>query len=361
MFHIKTQLRRLYTVSALSSFQIAGASWVALLAARGFSLVEIGVAEGVFHVASLLFEIPSGVISDVFGRKKSMVLSQCMFLLAALVMAFSNSFWGGCAALVLDAMGYNFASGAREALAYDSLKSVGQEDGYLDFSSKEYSIYRIGQASAILCAGLALWMGHRRAYLLDAALGLVCLWCALRLTEVQTEERQFSGTISRRILDCFRETFGFLKNSGASLKLMLWNSLVGAAATLTIFFLQARLQETSLPQGLLGPALFVVSLGGALGARLSVKTAKWNYKRLSLLCVSAVILGVVCSKTPFALLLCLGGFAAGLCDDMLQVRTDAILNDRFPSSQRATLVSVSSLCFSLVMILLSPLAGWFFS
>ena len=40
MFHIRKQIRNLYAVSALSSFQIAGASWVALLAARGFSLVE---------------------------------------------------------------------------------------------------------------------------------------------------------------------------------------------------------------------------------------------------------------------------------------------------------------------------------
>lgn len=66
MFDIKKQIRNFYIISALSSFQIAGASWVALLAARGFSLAEIGVAEGVFHMASLLFEIPSGVLSDVF-------------------------------------------------------------------------------------------------------------------------------------------------------------------------------------------------------------------------------------------------------------------------------------------------------
>ena len=34
MFKIKQQLRRLYAVTAISSLQIAGASWVALLAAR---------------------------------------------------------------------------------------------------------------------------------------------------------------------------------------------------------------------------------------------------------------------------------------------------------------------------------------
>ena len=86
MFKIKQQLRRLYAVTAISSLQIAGASWVALLAARGFSLAEIGFAEGVFHFVSFLFEVPSGVIADVFGRKRSMVASQCMFAAASAAM-----------------------------------------------------------------------------------------------------------------------------------------------------------------------------------------------------------------------------------------------------------------------------------
>ena len=154
MSKIQKQIRRLLAVSALSSFQLAGASWVALLAARGFSLVEIGLAESCFHVASLIFEIPSGVISDVFGRKKSMVMSQAMFVLSALCMALSRGMTGVCLALVLDAWGYNFASGAREALAYDSLKSAGQEEKYMDYSARELSIYRVGNAAAILCAGV---------------------------------------------------------------------------------------------------------------------------------------------------------------------------------------------------------------
>ena len=57
----------------------------------------------------------------------------------------------------------------------------------------------------------------------------------------------------------------------------------------------------------------------------------------------------------------LGGFLGNLCDDLLQIRTDALLNERFPSAQRATLVSVSSLTFSLVMIVMSPLMGWLLS
>lgn len=49
MFNIRKQLSRLYLSSVISNLTITGA-WVAILAARGFSLVEIGISETVFHI-----------------------------------------------------------------------------------------------------------------------------------------------------------------------------------------------------------------------------------------------------------------------------------------------------------------------
>lgn len=40
-FNIKRQINKLYTLTTVSYFRIAGASWVALLALRGFSLLQI--------------------------------------------------------------------------------------------------------------------------------------------------------------------------------------------------------------------------------------------------------------------------------------------------------------------------------
>ena len=361
MFNIQKQIRNIYAISVLGSFRIAGASWVALLAARGFSLAEIGIAEGVFHVASLLFEIPSGVISDVFGRKKSMILSQCMFVLASLLMAFSDGLPGVCTSLVASAFGYNFASGTREALAYDSLKAVGQEDGYLSYSSMEYTIYRVGSACGTLCAGLALLLGNLRANLADMVLSIICLLPCFFLKEVKTVERQFEGTLRERLLRCFRESFQFLAHNGRSLGLMLFNSFCGSIPVLTAFFLQSRLTENGLPGTWLGPGLFAVTLGGAVGAKLVTAVAKWDYRKVAALCVSGIAAGLLLSLHSAPLVMILGGFLGNLFDDLLQVRTDALLNDRFPSAQRATLVSVSSLTFSLVMIGMSPLMGWLLS
>ena len=378
------QLRLLYLNTSLGAFQIAGASWVALLAARGFSLVEIGFAESVFHVASLLFEVPSGVISDVFGRKKSMVLSQCMMLVSSLLMLVSDSMAGVLPAMVFSAFGYNFASGTRESLAYETLKAEGREAEYDGYASTDMMLYTFFSSLATLCAGAALALGYRRAYLVDIGLGTVCLMSALRLRDVgyaaageeegraaeeeegraAEEEEGKNGTeetVWQKIFQCFRESVRFLLHSRKAMELILLNAAVGAAATLLRFFLQARLTEKGLPDAMLGPALFFMGLGGAAGARLILHCKSWSYGRVFAVSAIAVAGCVAAAILPVPAVMVFGGFLSALFDNFLQVRSDVRLNEMVPAGQRATLISVSSLCFSGVMIVLSPLFGLLFS
>ena len=362
------QLRLLYLNTSLGAFQIAGASWVALLAARRFSLVEIGFAESVFHVASLLFEVPSGVISDVFGRKKSMVLSQCMMLVSSLLMLVSDSMAGVLPAMVFSAFGYNFASGTRESLAYETLKAEGREAEYDGYASTDMMLYTFFSSLATLCAGAALALGYRRAYLVDIGLGTVCLMSALRLQDVgyaaAGEEEGKNGpeeTVWKKIFQCFRESVRFLLHSRKAMELILLNAAVGAAATLLRFLLQARLTEKGLPDALLGPALFFMGLGGAAGARLILHCKSWSYGRVFAVSAIAVAGCVAAALLPVPAVMVFGGFLSALFDNFLQVRSDVRLNEMVPAGQRATLISVSSLCFSGVMIVLSPLFGLLFS
>ena len=50
--------------------------------------------------------------------------------------------------------------------------------------------------------------------------------------------------------------------------------------------------------------------------------------------------------------------AAGFCNSMLYPIQSAILNGLIPSEQRATLISVNSMFFSIAMIILFPVAGF---
>ena len=52
--NLKKQLGCIYTSDFFSGLRITDAVWVALLAARGFSLLEIGLAKSIYYTVSLL-------------------------------------------------------------------------------------------------------------------------------------------------------------------------------------------------------------------------------------------------------------------------------------------------------------------
>lgn len=148
-----------------------------------------------------------------------------------------------------------------------------------------------------------------------------------------------------------------MKNNRKARSIMIVNALIGAVSTLVLFFLQAKLPLAGLNEALLGPALFVMGLGAALGAKVVGYFPKWKYKKYIILSGIGTLFafGMTFSGNPY--LMVLGGFAGSFADDFLEVRTDILLNDMIPSEQRATLISVNSFTFSLVMIVMSTLMG----
>ena len=360
MFDLKRQIRRIYAITALSSLQFAGACWAALLAARGFSMTQIGLAETVFHLTSFLFEVPSGVIADVFGRRRSMIASQCMSAMAAAAMLVSNSMGDVCISMALSALGYNFASGAREALAYESLKQHQQQAAYEQFAVNDATLWRIGAALATLCTGVALWMGPRAAYGVDLALALLGLWPALRLQEPEPGEAAAEDAF-QRIRSAVRESVAFILHNPKVLRLMLCNAAVGSVAAMLLYLLQARLPEMGVPDGWLGPVLFLLGLSSTLGLQIARFAGRLRYRSLALLCGGGVVMGTLLASAPWLPAVLAGGFLAGALDDIMDVRSDVMLNEMVPSCQRAALVSVSSLVFSFVMLAVAPLLGALFS
>ncbi len=142
---------------------------------------------------------------------------------------------------------------------------------------------------------------------------------------------------------------------------MFSNALVGAFDILLLFFLQSKLRDSGLSDTWLGAALFLMEVGGILGAKLVLLLKKWRYALLFAVYTIGVLTGIALEHTGIWAVMVLGGFLSAAADDALQIRSDAKLQDMFSSSQRATLISISSFIFSVEMIVLSPLAGWFFS
>lgn len=357
---VLSQLRRLYTSNFLSNISIAGAAWVLLLVSDGYSLIQVGLAETVFHIVSLTCEIPSGVFADVFGRKKSLIVSCLCSIMSAAVRGFLPGFGCVLVSIAFSALSYNFASGSDSALAYDSLLEADRADKYDGYISKQTIIYRISNGIATLLAGVAVIMGNRNAQILSIGLSLINLivLAGLRENAVINEKKKIS--VMQRVKNTYKGAFGFIRGNRKVAGLIFRNAIVGAIDVLLLFFLQAKLPMTGIPSWSLGPLLFIMSMGGVIGARFARKD-RGSLSKLFVICMVMALAGLATEFTGVWYLMTLGGFLTAFADDLLQIRSDIALNNMIPAEQRATLISVNSFCFSVIMIFMSPLAGWVFS
>ena len=359
--NVKKQLGLLYMSNFVSNISIAGAAWVLLLVSDGYSLVQVGFAETVFHIVSLMAEIPSGMFADVFGRRKSLIVSCIMAMLSAAVRGFLPGFPCVLISIGFSALSYNFASGSDSALAYDSLLEEGQENRYDKYISTQPAIYRISNGIATLFAGVAVIMGNRNAQILSLGISAVNMVFLLCLRENKVILRKSGDTLAKRVKDVFSGSFGFLKGNTMVAGLIFRNALIGSIDVLLLFFLQAKLPMTGIPDWTLGPLLFIMSMGGIIGAFCATKVKKTTLGKLFVFCLLLALIGLVSEFTGVWYLMTIGGLFTAFADDLLQIRSDIALNQMVPPEQRATLISVNSFCFSCIMIVLSPLAGYIFS
>jgi len=94
----------------------------------GLSIGEVFVANSIFSVGMVMFEIPTGVVADTVGRRASYLLSIAVLAITTvmyLVAASSGSgVWVFAVISLFMGLGFTFYSGALEAWLVDALHSV---------------------------------------------------------------------------------------------------------------------------------------------------------------------------------------------------------------------------------------------
>ncbi|MBM6717483.1 MFS transporter [Gemmiger formicilis] len=365
---LRCQLRCSYTYSFVLTLNITGAVWVALLVARGYSLWQVGAAEGVFHVVSLLAEVPSGMMADLLGRRRVLALSGVAAALSALLMAFEQNFFWVCASMALSALAYNLVSGTQEALVYDSLKEAGQSERFLTVETITTQVETAGAALGKLAGALTGVLGFTAFYLVDLGISLLRTVTAAGLYEpAATPEQQarraaplctLLAELPASLRTHVAETVEFLRRSPRVVRYILAGAFIDLPAFLTLMYLQQRLTDIGLPTALLGVVLMVCEVGYPLGCwiggRLQPRRLGWLYAICTAGCgLCTLAMGAAPLAGAVA-----GGAGFAMFGTIWSLHARKRLNDWFPSDRRATLISVDSMAYSLLMIPASPLTGW---
>ncbi len=94
----------------------------------GIKFSQVMLLQAFYTLTIFIFEVPTGAIADRFGRKTSLVLACLVTSIAALVYGSYPNFWVFMLGEALWGLGTALISGADQAMVYDSLKELGEED-----------------------------------------------------------------------------------------------------------------------------------------------------------------------------------------------------------------------------------------
>jgi MFS family permease len=133
----RTVVRSYLAISGLftlSASVIWGVNTLFLLDA-GLDIFEVFVANAAFTAGLVLFEVPTGVVADTRGRRRSFLWSTVILLIGTAayvaIAVLGGGLWAFVGASLVLGLGFSFYSGAVEAWLVDALTATGY-DGQLD-------------------------------------------------------------------------------------------------------------------------------------------------------------------------------------------------------------------------------------
>jgi MFS family permease len=130
------RVQRTYLVLTLLQTLAASLIWgvnTLFLLDAGLSLTEAFTANAAFTAGMVLFEVPTGVIADTFGRRASFILGAATLLVTTAAYLglwyVEAGIWWWILVSALIGLGFTFFSGATEAWLVDALSATGYEGG----------------------------------------------------------------------------------------------------------------------------------------------------------------------------------------------------------------------------------------
>lgn len=351
-----------YAFSFSLSLSFTHGIWMIYLAGKGFSLMQLGLLEAIFHITSFLMEVPTGSVADIWGRKASRIAGRVSYALSLVFMVYGSTFLLQVLAFVLSALGYNLESGAGDALLYDSLLLDGQQDRYIKVKGNDELINQIGSILSFLVGGYLASLNFALAFYAtigSAVMGL-CIALFFREPELEKQEGRARTSVWASVLFSLKSQ---ILDSGKVFKktprigfFILFSESLFAFMVCLFFYLQNHWTNLGYDPASIG---IVFSIHAAVAAFFSVK-AHAIEKRIGqkglLVCCPLMLLVTLwgVALTPYSMAFYV---LSASIEGLLIPTISTYLNQLIPSKFRATILSFQSMAYSLFMIAIFPLVG----
>lgn len=350
--------RNIYLMYAICFFQgiVLYASISTLYRqSRGLSLSEYAVIDGFSYLFQLGFEIPFGMLADRFGYKKTLIVSNGLYLVSKII------FWQafGFTSFLLERLFFSMALAGLSGLDVSILYlSCGKQD-----SQKIFARYGAFGTAGML-TGCLIFTAFLSTNYSATALGTVIAYAVAfflsffleNVSEEMPEAHRLSGS---RLFEVLRVT---LKDRRFLLFILAEALVAYGTWAVSVMLNQGKYISLGLTEQHIGMIELILAGLALTGAWSAFLTKKLGFKRFAVLgigslALSAVVMGLT-GNTAVAIFC---GAAVEVAYGLLQPLLQELRSKRVSVSDRATQLSVYAMigeCFSFgLSLLMSLLAG----
>jgi MFS family permease len=353
---LKRNVNKNYIYTLIQNIDFTRGIWMIYLASKGMSLTQLGLLETIFHLTSFTMEVPTGAVADIFGRRTSRIVGRIASLISVIILLLSNHFWMFAISFIFTALSYNLESGAGDALIYDSLKEIGEEDQFMRVNGNKELFYQTAGTISFLLGGFLAVKSYSVAFALTIVIGIAAIIQSLTFVEPSIggncEEKGKENIFVRQIKDSLK---AIAKNPRIG-SLIIFTQSIMAFCTCIFYYLQNYLKADGYNEAAIG-AIYAVSALAAAATATQVHKLERVIKEKGILLIMpivtiACIWGIAFSKYHYVLFIILM-----LTESIIYVAVSDYINKMIPSENRATILSFASMAFSFFMITLFPLVG----
>lgn len=356
---VKSNLWKLQVLKGLEFAWFPIPTLILFYQSHGLDLEQAVLLKSILSLSVFIFEIPSGYIADVLGRKKSLIAGSLIWIFSLILYCLGTGFIVFAIAEVFAGLAASLISGADIAIAFDSLVQIGREQDYRKFQGRLVAIAGVAEAICGIVGAAVASVNLVYPFYLQTV--FIIAYCILVFTLVEpTPHISVAQTVAKgNIKELWRIVRLALFENKNLQWLILLSANFGTATFLIVWLSQADMSQRGIPTQAFGFAWaffhLVMSLASIKASSLEdLFGIKRVFFGLILLTGISYILLALVEQTWGIVFIAAIYFVRG-------VRTPLILNyinQHVSSSIRATVLSVNSFVFRLGFALIGPMVGW---
>lgn len=321
---------------------------------KGASLNNLSIILGLYALSVILLELPSGMMADIYGRKKTFVLSLIVFTISFSLLLLGRGFIVLCIVMMFYGLARALASGSFDALFIDYYIDNYGKDKLHNITTRLSILEAMGLSAGALSGGffpeLSLIIPSIGTYDLNIIIRIVLTLAVAILSVVFIEEKANTEKKQRVSIKQHvnnSSAFVFKNNTVLCIFLSVFSTGFFLSALETYWqphFITFFPDESStIFLGLMAFLYLGAAMIGSIISNNSIKKYKLNLRKMYLIMRALIALLLILTALQTNIPIFIAFYASiYLVFGMAIVPEGVILNWETPSEIRASVLSVKS-------------------